>query len=81
MTGRMVELASKQNGFLGVESVRDELGITVSYWRDLASLKKWKENTEHAMAQEKGKMLWYKAFRVRIAKVEREYGFKIPSAN
>jgi hypothetical protein len=34
MADRMVELASQQPGFLGVESVRgaDGLGITVSYW-------------------------------------------------
>lgn len=34
----MVELAKQQDGFLGVESVRNEIGITVSYWKNLNSI-------------------------------------------
>ncbi len=70
---RMVELAKKQSGFLGVESARDEIGITVSYWKDLDSIRKWKEHTEHQVAIEKGKKEWYESYKVRIAKVERDY--------
>ena len=77
MGDKMVELASKQEGFLGVESAREELGITVSYWKDLESIKKWKDNTEHSVARKKGKTEWYKAFKTRIAKVERDYEFEI----
>ena len=73
---KMLKLASEQDGFLGVESAREKLGITVSYWRDLASIKKWKENSEHKTAQEKGKANWYKSFKIRIAKVERDYSFE-----
>lgn len=73
---RMVELASRQEGFLGVESARNELGITVSYWKDLESIRKWKENTEHTLAREKGRKQWYQSYKTRIAKVERDYGFK-----
>lgn len=74
MADRMVELASKQPGFLGVESVRDGLGITVSYWESLESIKNWKCNSEHREAQKLGHERWYVAFKIRIAKVEREYG-------
>ncbi len=63
---RMVELAKQQNGFLGVESVRDEIGITVSYWRDLKAIKSWKENAEHSIVREKGKTEWYKAFNTSL---------------
>jgi len=73
---RMVELAKKQDGFLGVESARNEIGITVSYWRDLKSIKSWKENTEHSIVREKGRNKWYKTFKTRIAKVERDYDFE-----
>lgn len=73
---RMVELASEQPGFLGVESARNEIGITVSYWKDLESIKNWKMNAEHTIARETGRSDWYKAFKVRIAKVERDYDFK-----
>ncbi len=76
MADRMVELAKQQEGFLGVESARNELGITVSYWRDLNAIKKWKENAEHSIAREKGRNDWYKYFKTRIAKVERDYEFE-----
>ena len=75
MANKMVELAKLQPGFLGVESVREEIGITVSYWKNLESIKIWKENMEHSVAQKKGKDIWYKNYKVRIAKVERDYDF------
>ncbi len=74
MAGRMVELASQQPGFLGIESVRENLGITVSYWENLEAIRNWKQNAEHNEAQRLGHQQWYSGFRVRVAKVEREYG-------
>ncbi|MEO2269096.1 MULTISPECIES: antibiotic biosynthesis monooxygenase family protein [Pseudoalteromonas] len=71
---RMVELAEQQPGFLGVESAREEVGITVSYWADLESIKNWKRNMEHLAAQKLGRKKWYASFKLRIAKVERDYG-------
>jgi heme-degrading monooxygenase HmoA len=76
MADKMVELAKQQDGFLGIESARDELGITVSYWQDLKAINKWKENAEHSIAREKGRNEWYKYFKTRIAKVERDYEFE-----
>lgn len=73
---RMELLAKKQNGFLGIESARNEVGITVSYWKDLASISNWKNNVEHTEARKLGKEKWYKQYQLRICKVEREYGFK-----
>ena len=75
MAMRMVELAKQHVGFIGLESARSEIGITVSYWESLEAIKAWKDNTEHLLAQEKGKTTWYKNYKVRIAKVEREYEF------
>jgi heme-degrading monooxygenase HmoA len=71
---RMLELASGQRGFLGFETARQEIGISVSYWDSLESIKAWKENSEHRQAQGRARE-WYSSFRVRICKVEREYGF------
>jgi heme-degrading monooxygenase HmoA len=71
----MVRLANQQDGFLGVESARNDVGITVSYWRDLESIRKWKLNTEHLLAQDKGKAQWYKHYKIRICLVERDYQF------
>lgn len=73
MARQMVELAAKQPGFLGIESARQEIGITVSYWSSLEAIKAWKENLDHRQAQSRGKD-WYAQFRVRICRVEREYG-------
>lgn len=75
MAGEMMKLASTQPGFLGAESARDGLGITVSYWASLDSVKNWRQNERHVLAQRKGKAEWYLEYRVRICKVERDYGF------
>jgi len=74
---RMIALAENSEGFLGFESAREELGITVSYWSSLEAIKNWKLNSEHLIAQKEGKEKWYKAYKVRICKVERDYGFEI----
>ena len=74
MAEEMVTLAAQQPGFLGVESAREEIGITVSYWDNLESIKNWRENYEHTQARRYGREKWYAGFRVRICKVEREYG-------
>jgi heme-degrading monooxygenase HmoA len=73
---RMEDLAKLQKGYLGIESARNELGITVSYWESLEAIVNWKNNAEHTIAREKGKALWYKKYQVRICKVERDYGFQ-----
>ena len=75
MAIKMVELAKAQPGFIGMESGRSEIGITVSYWESLEAIKNWKANMEHFEAQEIGRTTWYKNYKVRIAKVEREYEF------
>ncbi len=71
---RMLELAAEQPGFLGIESVREDLGITVSYWSDLQSVKQWKMHSEHRLAQQMGMSKWYSSYKTRIALVERDYG-------
>ncbi len=73
MSDHIVELAKKQAGFLGFESARNEIGITVSYWKDLESIKAWSENEGHMEAKGLGKSRWYEDYRIRICKVEKEY--------
>jgi heme-degrading monooxygenase HmoA len=74
MAKQMLELASKQPGFLGYETARQEIGISVSYWSTTEAIKAWKENVSHIQAQNRAKE-WYKSFRVRVCLVEREYGY------
>lgn len=75
MSARMLELAAQQPGYLGVESARDGLGITVSYWQSLDAIAAWKRHAEHLIAQETGRTTWYTAYTTRICKVERDYSF------
>lgn len=73
--GLMDELAARQPGYLGVESARSDLGITVSYWATPEHARAWKAVAEHRLAQRTGRERWYRGYRVRIATVQREYGF------
>jgi len=75
MADKMEKLAKKQPGYLGFESARSEIGISISYWKDIESIKKWKENSEHLLAQKSGREKWYKAYKIRITRIERDYEF------
>ena len=77
MANQMLELAKQQPGFLGEESVREELGITISYWESEEAIEKWKNNLKHLRAQQLGREKWYKKYKLRVARVERdaEFGF------
>lgn len=75
MAGHMAELAARQPGFLGVESARSDVGITVSYWESLEAIRQWKANAEHLIAQRLGREKWYSTYKTRICLVERDYGF------
>lgn len=74
MAEKMLALARGQPGFLGFETARQELGISVSYWASLEAIRQWKEHPAHREAQGHAQD-WYRAFRVRVCRVEREYGF------
>ncbi|MDJ0630315.1 MAG: antibiotic biosynthesis monooxygenase [Rhodobacter sp.] len=75
MAGKMSDMAQSHPGCIGMETTRDEagLGITVSYWRDEASLLDWKADAKHLVAQQLGKDRWYSHYTLRVAKVERHY--------
>lgn len=79
MSERMREMAAEQPGYLGIESARDGLGITVSYWRTDADAAAWKQVMAHTVAQQRGRDVWYSEYRVRIATVTREYGTSDPA--
>ena len=76
MADRMVELATEQAGFLGIESVREEaIGITVSYWDSMEAIDVWRNHLEHRQAQRMGRSAWYDEYNVRVARVERARSF------
>ena len=73
---QMELLAKEQKGYLGIESARTTIGITVSYWESLEAISSWKNNLEHTVAREKGRAVWYEQYQLRICKVERAYDFE-----
>lgn len=75
MAEKMAQLAATMPGYLGAESARSGIGITVSYWKDLESIRHWKYQSDHVMARDLGREQWYQCYRLRVAKVERAYGF------
>ena len=79
MARRMFALAAEQPGFLGAESAREGLGITVSYWTDDAAAAAWKQVAEHLVAQARGIETWYAEYVVRVATVTRDYGHPGPA--
>jgi heme-degrading monooxygenase HmoA len=76
MAEAMAQLVMQQPGYLGHESARDGIGITVSYWDSLESIKKWKAVSAHQEAQIKGRSTWYQSYKTRICKVESDYAFE-----
>ncbi|MBU3820495.1 antibiotic biosynthesis monooxygenase [Flavobacteriaceae bacterium XHP0103] len=76
MAEKMETLAKTQPGFLGFDSARNTIGISISYWKNLDAIKHWKQQSEHLIAQQKGKTDWYSWYNVKICKVVREYDFK-----
>ncbi len=76
MANLIVELAAVQPGYLGVETARNDIGITVSYWTSLEAIKNWKQVSEHLLAQKLGKEKWYTNYKTRICLVERDYEFE-----
>jgi heme-degrading monooxygenase HmoA len=83
MAERMQQLASKQDGYLGIESARADngFGITVSYWTSLEAILAWRTQAEHKVAQNAGREQWYEHYEVRIARVERSYGMPAQANN
>ncbi len=73
---RLMELAREIDGFLGIESARDGLGITISYWKDLESIDIWRKNSEHIIAKNRGRKDWYKSYTSIISRIEHCSGFE-----
>ena len=71
----MEEIAKSMDGFLGTESARNDIGVSVSYWKTMDDIKTWKHNAVHKIAKQKGITSWYSWYKIRICKVEMEYEF------
>ena len=56
MANLMEDLAKQQKGFLGLDTARNDIGITISYWDSIESIQKWKKQSDHIIAQKKGEI-------------------------
>jgi len=77
---RMSELVKAQPGFISEVSARDpetRFGITISYFKDEESVKRWKVVDEHQQAQKLGQEKFYSEYSVKVATVYREYAVKM----
>jgi len=71
---RMRELAFEKYGCLDFVAVTEgDQEIAISYWDSQASIKAWKNDPEHTLAQAKGKDHWYESYHVQVVEVLREY--------
>jgi len=75
LSSRLLEIAKDLPGFCGIETVKDSggRGISVSYWTDENSIQKWKQHTEHLIAQERGKKLFYRSYSIEVCSINRAY--------
>ena len=64
-------------GFISIERFQSLVNegklLSLSFWEDEKSLINWKKNFDHMAAQRKGRDSIFKDYRIRIAKVERDY--------
>lgn len=79
MAEEMLSLAKQQPGFLGFESARSDIGISVSYWESLEAIQHWKQQTQHLLAQERGRSEWYKHYSVKVCRIEKAYFVEQPA--
>ncbi len=76
----MDTLAAAQPGYRGVDSAREAggMGITVSYWENDAAAIAWRDHSRHTAIREHGRALWYDAYSVTVARIERGYDWARP---
>lgn len=75
MAIEMIEVARGIKGFMGIDSAREKLGISIYYWENIQAIKEWKNHSKHLIAQKLGKEKWYNFYKVRVVKVLRDYEF------
>jgi heme-degrading monooxygenase HmoA len=66
------------DGFISIERFQSLANpqklVSLSFWRDEAAVRSWRENPEHREAQAAGRAGIFDDYRLRIANVVRDYG-------
>ncbi|OHV85613.1 antibiotic biosynthesis monooxygenase [Ensifer sp. LCM 4579] len=67
-------------GFISIERFQSLADpnrlLSLSFWRDEAAVKAWRNSEEHRAAQAAGRRGVFADYRLRIASVVRDYGLK-----
>ena len=70
----------KIDGFISVERFESLVTpgkyVSLSFWRDEASVERWRAHQEHQLAQALGKSEIFADFRISVAEVLRQYDMK-----
>ncbi len=65
-------------GFISIERfeslVQPGKILSLSFWRDAAAVKRWREVETHQGAQQNGRNNLFEDYRITVAEVERQYG-------
>ena len=73
-------LLETMDGFISVERFRslanENRYLSLSFWRDEASVAAWRQTEEHRLAQRDGRAGIFADYRLRIASVIRDYGLR-----
>lgn len=73
-------LLEQVDGFVSVERfeslTRPGKILSLSFWRDEESVRRWRELEPHRRAQEAGRNELFAAYRLRVAQVLRDYGME-----
>lgn len=71
-------LLAQVDGFISIErfqslSEPDKL-LSLSFFRDEAAVARWRQLEAHGAAQERGRAVVFRDYRLRVAEVARDYG-------
>ena len=80
MAKEMDDLARTMPGFIDVKSFKAEDGerLTIVWWQDEETLRAWREQARHRVAQRTGRERWYEYYKMDVAEVIRTNNFDRP---
>ena len=71
------EEIKKEKGFISAERYKSKTDensyVSISTWKDIDAVERWHRNKKHQASQNKGKERIFKSFRIRVAKVLKDY--------
>lgn len=78
MADEMESLARTMPGFIDVKAYLAEDGerLTVVRWENEETLRQWREQERHRVAQRTGRERWYQYYKMEVAEVVRERSFQ-----